>query len=373
VSAGHLRRTPSGTGARYATDEALTAPLIGPEALRMQTLAHLHRAGDALHYTTLSEDTGDPTPMIRHLIDDRPLNGPFAVDDEDLVARHTVSSLLDNDGYLLRLADDSPLGHLEVERVRGDVVAAPTDGAPIGIAAEIAVTGFLRSPRSVTALDLKLLPLRAPLLATDFSGPGQTVSVLPAGALRLRTRQVGHDPASRTPSLPAELMPNALFTSDAPELLSLAKQLTTGIRVETDRIEAIVSFVHRTLTFDPGFAGGAPLDILHRRRGTCVAYATLTATLLRSLHLPSRVVYGYAYADGAFVGHAWTEVRTHGRWIAVDAALHSAPTADAARIALARADGHNGAASGLDQLARTLGQFRVEITAADPQGSLNEP
>ena len=58
--------------------------------------------------------------------------------------------------------------------------------------------------------------------------------------------------------------------------------------------------------------------------------------------IPSRVAMGYAYLNGMFGGHAWTEVLAGERWIPLDAALTSDGVADAARFAFTWSSLENG-------------------------------
>lgn len=370
VNGRQLHRTPIPVDARFAVDLRLDRELLGPEGLRQATLTRLHRAGDALQYGELDEDTGEPVEVTRRLLDDRDGDAPFRVADETASERRRVVSTLDAEGVLMEAEEDTPLGHLTMRRM-----AAPLDepltGAPIALAARLEADVALPDPRAVDGLSLRLRRTDEPLDPADFAGPGQTAVSTAEGGIALTTRRVGSDPASGEPPGPQERGANAFFTSDAPPIRALAHRLGAATRSDDARIERVVRYVHETLQFDPGIAVGTPLDVLARRRGTCVAYAALTATLLRSLGYPARSVYGYAYADGAFVGHAWTEVWVHRRWRAVDAALAPGPAADAARVALARSDGHAGPASGLDRLARTLGRFTVAIESYTVRGTVH--
>ena len=169
----------------------------------------------------------------------------------------------------------------------------------------------------------------------------------------------------------AERGANALFPSEAVEIRAFADSIARRSDSEEAVLSNTIAAVHARLAFDPGFVIANGLDVLRRGRGTCVAYATLTATTLRALGYPSRVVYGYAYASGQFVGHAWTEVWSQDHWRGLDAALYADDSFDSARIALARSHGADGAGGGLDALGRTFGRFSVtlldfEVAASEP-------
>ena len=57
---------------------------------------------------------------------------------------------------------------------------------------------------------------------------------------------------------------------------------------------------------------------------------------------------GFAYANGIWGGHAWTEAYLDNRWIALDAALFSPGPADAARLRF------GASSAGDDQLIKIL-------------------
>jgi hypothetical protein len=64
--------------------------------------------------------------------------------------------------------------------------------------------------------------------------------------------------------------------------------------------------------------------------GDCNEHAVLLAALGRAAGLPTRVVAGTVYLDGAFYYHAWCEVWV-GRWVSIDPTFHQFP-ADATHI-----------------------------------------
>ncbi len=60
-------------------------------------------------------------------------------------------------------------------------------------------------------------------------------------------------------------------------------------------------------------------EVLRRKRGKCVEYSTLFASLARAAGIPTRIAFGEALNGDNWVGHMWCEVWL-GEWIAVDAA-----------------------------------------------------
>jgi len=60
-------------------------------------------------------------------------------------------------------------------------------------------------------------------------------------------------------------------------------------------------------------------EVLKRKRGKCVEFSTLFASLARAAGIPTRIAFGEALNGKNWVGHMWCEVWL-GEWIAVDAA-----------------------------------------------------
>ncbi len=60
-------------------------------------------------------------------------------------------------------------------------------------------------------------------------------------------------------------------------------------------------------------------EVLKRKRGKCVEFSTLFASLSRAAGIPTRVAFGEALSGKNWVGHMWCEVWL-GEWTAVDAA-----------------------------------------------------
>ena len=365
VEGDHLRVTTTTSAGRYIRQVPISAPPAGPEAIRRETLARLHHSGDQFRYTDIQEDTGDPVQVTRTLIDERSGSRAFRIEDRLEYEHRHISAQLDAEGYLIESIEDSPLGRLVTRRSDESIGESPPVGAHIPVAVSLTLIAPLPNPRQLQHWVLNLTPLDEPLTPADFTGPGQSASISPTNVITLRIAVPGTDAASRIPPMQADRDPNALFPSDAPDIQRWAHDITSTSDSDQVRIRAIVSAVHLRLRFDAGFVVANALDVLHRGRGTCVAYATLTTALLRATGLPSRVVYGYVYADGALVGHAWTEVWTDAHWRAVDAALYGDDGMDAARIALARSDGAAGLGSGLEQLARSFGRFTVSVQTTD--------
>lgn len=114
--------------------------------------------------------------------------------------------------------------------------------------------------------------------------------------------------------------PSMLIPSDDPNLGKLA----SGIIGQDSRLSSatlsVVRWVNREMSPNAGI--GVLRDareVLATKEGVCRDYAILTAALLRATGIPTRLVSGLVYQDGAFYYHAWCEVFDGKRWFGVDA------------------------------------------------------
>ena len=108
------------------------------------------------------------------------------------------------------------------------------------------------------------------------------------------------------------------YTADS-QVLQKAAELTAGMENPLDKVAAVYDFVITNIVYDHEKAatvksGYLPeLDlVLEEGKGICFDYAALVTAMLRSQHIPCKLVVGYA----GEVYHAWISVWTeeHG-WI----------------------------------------------------------
>lgn len=124
--------------------------------------------------------------------------------------------------------------------------------------------------------------------------------------------------------------------ADNAGIISIATQLTEGIDNDYDKVLALHDWICSYMYYDTDSLEDeeAPpyhaSDIVKSRRAVCLGFATLMASLCRSINIPCNVVSGYALGIGGDMAwtdesvvtdeqnHAWNEVYAGGRWIIVD-------------------------------------------------------
>ncbi|GEM_PF-5762756 len=117
------------------------------------------------------------------------------------------------------------------------------------------------------------------------------------------------------------------------KLKDLAENITADAKNDFEKIAMLSNWVHNYINYDESMTDKylSTNQILEEKSGVCVEYATLLASLTRSLGYPTRFVGGMAYTNGTFRGHMWVEVYI-GRWVAFDPTWNLGGRLDAGHI-----------------------------------------
>lgn len=127
-----------------------------------------------------------------------------------------------------------------------------------------------------------------------------------------------------------ELRPTPFLQSAHPRIQAQARKILEGERDAERAAVRLNDWVFTYLRKVPTLSIPNALQVLDMGEGDCNEHAVLLAALGRAAGLPTRVVAGTVYLDGAFYYHAWCEVWLD-RWVSIDPAFHQFP-ADATHI-----------------------------------------
>ena len=376
-------RTAAG-GREFARSLPVRSPLLGTAMVERLSTDSLRRLGDSIRFATFAATAGAPATVTRVLVG---IDSVWAYGDRvgarRVIERSTASPMpitywLDARGQVLRSSYDSPFGRTESELVDSATAVASSGGRLTDeqYTRTLVPTGIkLPQPRRLAMLRLVLSRKDTSLTWPDLTSEGQRVISATPDRLELEITRREPPPGPHPFPVPVAattrdyLTPNAYIQSDVPSARALARRI---IGHETDAWRATLAlerWVADSMHFDLGVAFAPSTEVLERRRGTCVAYATLLATLARAAGIPSRVAFGFGYVNGMLGGHAWTEVFIGDVWVAADGALVGDGPADAARFAFTHAS-LAGGASDLTSNAGALlyGRIDARITAYQVSG-----
>jgi hypothetical protein len=328
-------------GRRFDRAIALADSVLGPDAIRRLTLARLQRAGDSVSYVAWDAQLNAPAKLTRTATARDSL---LTVVEQSSASPVVTTIWMDAAGRALLTEFDLPFGRAQVTRADSATAMAASRGGTLGddaYARTLVRTGIrLPRAREIERMRVRLVSpaMRPAVPSLEMAGQRVLASDDTSAVLettRRRPMASAPFPVAMTLALKEFLEPNAYIQSDDPRLVALARRVAGRERDVLAASLALQRWVADSMRFDLGIAFAPSVEVFDRRRGTCVAYATLLATLTRAIGIPSRIVMGYAYVNGIFGGHAWTEVLVRDRWIPVDGALPADGPSDAARFAFA--------------------------------------
>lgn len=364
-------------GREFARRAGAPRALIGPAAADRLTSASLHAPGDSIVFGEFDASATAPAVVTRRLTAIETIAiGGHSVVARRFIEQSTASPLtttywIDSAGLALRSAFDSPFGKTESE-LTDSATAMSAAGATMSedqYTQTVAATQVrIPQARNLAMLRLSLTRLDTALAWPAFDEPGQRVISRTADRVEIEITRanvpVGFHPfpVAATPANREYLEPNAYVQSDEPRLHALALRIVGSETDEWAASVALLRWVSDSVHFDAGVTFAPSVEVFENRRGTCVAFATLLATLTRTLGIPSRVAFGFGYVNGIFGGHAWTEVLIGDSWIGLDGALYADGPADAARFAFTHASLARGPADLTNSAGSQLyGRIRVAV------------
>ena len=372
-------------GKTYTSTLKYSGDLYGSEGIRRMTASTLKDAGDKVAVQTYVAEASLIGNLNRTVL----ARETIRIGSRDIAALKVEEVLegmpikrtgwLDEQGYLLRQEEPGPFGVIEIIRSdRSEAIAAALAGGelPAEIYQSSIVRTNIRLPRarSIDRLKLRLNHRNPELGWPEIQISGQRVIEKSEKVLVLEIQRTPLAPGAAFPVKKTEanrqyLEPNAYIQSDDLQIQIRARELAGTEKDAFRAALAMERWVAENMKFDLGIAFAPATEIIRDKRGTCVGYATLLASLTRAAGIPSRIVLGYVYALGMFGGHAWAEVMIGEEWIPLDAAIVNEGAADATRLALVAsslAEGPGSLSIGAAQ--QVFGQIGIEVMEFDTAG-----
>ncbi|MCK5227586.1 MAG: transglutaminase domain-containing protein, partial [Desulfobulbaceae bacterium] len=124
------------------------------------------------------------------------------------------------------------------------------------------------------------------------------------------------------------------------------------------KVAALADWVYENIEKRPVLGIPDAVTTLQTRTGDCNEHAALFAALARSVQVPTRVVAGVTFHQGAFFYHAWNEVCLDDTWISLDTTKNQFP-ADITHIKFVE-----GETSEQVKIGALLGKLKIEVVGA---------
>lgn len=129
-------------------------------------------------------------------------------------------------------------------------------------------------------------------------------------------------------------------------ILKKAKELTANSKTNIDKAIAIHSYITKNYSYDNKKADNVAKDytpelksFFKMQKGICYDYATLTAVMLRSVGVPTKIVKGYE-SSNPDTYHAWNQIynETTKQWVTIDTTYDAALQAAGRKIKFEKND-----------------------------------
>jgi transglutaminase-like putative cysteine protease len=377
VSDGKVRICSRSGGKRYERTLSYRGRLLGPDAVRRLAARAWETPGAAIEYQTFVAELEDVRKITRKVAGIEEIDVPSgrfrtvkATEQiEGYPSRRTI--WLDREGRLVRHQEAGPFGLTEI--VRSDRSSALTAAGNVELPSDLFKRALVRSnvrlpsPRTARRLVLRLTQKDPQAGWPAFDGPTQSVVARAGNSLMLETRQAQPQSAVAVSTHAAGPMreyldPNPLIQSDDPEVRRICRDVVGDHQKDVLRsARQLEAWVHQNMTFDPGMVVVPASEVVRKRRGTCMAYSVLLATLARAAGIPSRVAMRYVYLAGVWGGHAWVEALMADQWVPLDAALPGPGPCDAARICCLTTSLAKGLGAEVGPLTQLFGNLDVAI------------
>jgi transglutaminase-like putative cysteine protease len=251
------------------------------------------------------------------------------------LSKITMTTWVDADGLVLR--EESPPKMRSERAEMKDVLANETGDSQVDVLRifSVPVDTVIQEPELVRRAKVQLSGIEAG--EYEFASDNQKVVTEKPLVLEITSPE----PPSTPVPLPVKggeefLKPTVSIQCDD---AGIKRQAAAEVGKLTDAVEAtrkLVSWVFTAMDKQATASFPTAVDVLAGMKGDCNEHSVLLAALCRASGIPTKVVVGLVYLNGAFYYHAWNEVLLD-RWVPVDATFGEFP-AGALRVRLAEGE-----------------------------------
>ena len=135
----------------------------------------------------------------------------------------------------------------------------------------------------------------------------------------------------------------------------LAREVTGKAASDLERVKILSAWIFENLEKRPVLGIPDALTTLNTKMGDCNEHAALFAALARNVDIPTRVVAGVTFFEGAFYYHAWNEVCLDDNWYSLDTTNNQFP-ADLSHIKFVEGETNEQV-----KIAALIGKLQIEI------------
>jgi transglutaminase-like putative cysteine protease len=259
-----------------------------------------------------------------------------------------INSWLNDEGKVIK--EESPAGFVFISEPEFKATDIKINGKEILSSVSIPVNGGKLDLAGRTKMRYRLtLPADT---SFDIDKDRQK---LDGDILTINLEQLPGSDAVACDNFPEELASTPYIQTKNTLISDLAQKEAGKVTSDLERIKILSNWVYSNLEKRPVLGIPDARTTLSTRIGDCNEHAALFAALARNVGIPTRVVAGVTFYEGAFYYHAWNEVCLDDNWYTVDTTKNQFP-ADLSHIKFVE-----GETSEQVRIAALLGKLQIEL------------
>ena len=226
-------------------------------------------------------------------------------------------------GRIIR--DEGALGIVSIDEPEED--ATKIQNQSVDLLRLFAVVPEGNVPQDAKSVELELSNINPNFLDLTLDGQKLVKKGKDFAVIRVDVPDLSTLPSSTEipDSVRRYLMPDEFMQSDDPRIRDIAINLTSGLENDVEKVERIKDWVYNYIEKKPTVTIPSALEVLESKRGDCNEHAVLFGAVARAAGIPTQIVVGLIYANGAYYYHAWNAVWIGGKWIFVDSIFNEFP------------------------------------------------
>ncbi len=259
-----------------------------------------------------------------------------------------INSWLDENGKVIK--EESPVGFTFIAEPEYKATDIVSKGSEILTSVSIPVTGAMPDLSRSSAIRYRLVLPEDGVFELDqdrqtLDGNILTVQLEPLPANSARPCADRQEALESTPYIQSA---NSVITGRS-------SKITRDGGSAIEKIQLLSGWIYDNIEKRPVLGIPDAITTLNTGIGDCNEHAALFAALSRSIGIPTRVVAGVTFFEGAFFYHAWNEVCLDDQWISIDTTRNQFP-ADLGHIKFVV-----GETSEQIRIGALLGKLQIEV------------
>ncbi len=260
-----------------------------------------------------------------------------------------INSWLDDSGKVIK--EESPAGFIFIAEPEFKATDIKTDGQEILSSVSVPIIGTMPADfERRTQLSYRLS--YPPEAEVEVDLDRQQLS---DGLLTVTREEIPGESAEPCPNRPAELASTPYVQAGNGKITELTNSLVDARMSAIEKVRILAAWVFNNLEKRPVLGIPDALTTLNTRQGDCNEHTALFAALARNAGIPTRIIAGVTFHEGAFYYHAWNEVCLDDSWLSLDTTKNHIP-ADVTHIKFVE-----GETSEQIKIGALLGRLKIEV------------